>query len=102
MLYGSLPQFPGALLFAFFLSWLTFSFGSFWYSVIAQAAATALYLFFNWLLEEFTVYGILRTLPACALLLALFFLYMALRTAERLSLRQALRSCIMYSTVIIR
>lgn len=91
MLYGSLPQFPGALLFAFFLSWLTFSFGSFWYSVIAQAAATALYLFFNWLLEEFTVYGILRTLPACALLLALFFLYMALRTAERLSLRQAFK-----------
>ena len=91
MLYGSLPQFPGALLFAFFLSWLTFSFGSFWYSVIAQAAATALYLFFNWMLEEFTVYGILRTLPACALLLALFFLYMALRTAERLSLRQAFK-----------
>lgn len=91
MLYGSLPQLPGALLFAFFLSWLTFTFGSFWYSVIAQAAATALYLFFDWLLQEFTVYGILRTLPSLALLFALFFLYMGLRTAERLSLRQAFK-----------
>lgn len=91
MLYGSLPQLPGALLFSFCLSWLTFSFGSFWYSVIAQAAATALYLFLGWLLREFTAYGILRTLPSLALLAALFFLYMALRTAERLSLRQAFK-----------
>ncbi len=91
MLYGSLPQLPGALLFGFCLSWLTFTFGSFWYSVIAQAASTILYLFFDWLLQEFTVYGILRTLPSLALLSALFFLYMALRTAERLSLRQAFK-----------
>lgn len=91
MLYGSLPLFPGALLFSFFLSWLTFSFGSFWYSVIAQASGTALYLFFGWLLKEFKVYGILRTLPSLSLLAALFFLYMALRTAERLSLRQAFK-----------
>lgn len=91
MLYGSLPQFPGALLFAFFLSWLTFTFGSFWYSVIAQTMSIALYLFLSWVLKEFTVYGILRTLPALSLLFALFFLYMALRTAERLTLRQAFK-----------
>ncbi len=91
MLYGSLAQLPGALLYAFFLSWLTFTFASFWYSVIAQSVSIGLYLFLGWVLKEFTVYGILRTLPSLSLLFALFFLYMALRTAERLSLRQAFR-----------
>lgn len=91
MLYGSLPALPGGLIFAFGMSWLAFVFGSFWYAVIAHAVASALYLFLGWLLNEFILYGILRLLPPLAVIFALFFFYMALRLAERLSLRQAFK-----------
>ena len=91
MLHGSLPALPGGIIFAFGMSWLTFIFGSFWYAVIAHAASSALFLFLNWLLGKFMVYGILRFLPALCIIFALLFFYIALRLAERLTLRQAFR-----------
>lgn len=88
MLYGSLPTFPGGFLFALGMSWLSFVFGSFWYAVIAHTISSALYLFLGWIVSKFTVYGILRFLPALSAIFALLFLYIALRLAERLMLRQ--------------
>lgn len=91
MLHGSLIEFPGALVFAFGLSWLSFVFGSFWYAVIAHATATIVYLIIQWLLSKFMIYGLLTYLPAICGILALLFLYIALRLAERLTLRQSFR-----------
>ena len=91
MLYGSLPALPGGLVFAFGMSWLAFVLGSFWYAVIAHAISSMLYLFLGWILSKFMLYGILRFLPALAVIFALLFFYIALRLAERLMLRQAFK-----------
>lgn len=91
MLYGSLPSLPGGIVFAFGMSWLAFVFGSFWYAVIAHIVSSALFLFLDRVLDTFTVYGILRFLPALCIIFALLFFYIALRLAERLTLRQAFK-----------
>ncbi|MDY5971928.1 MAG: CPBP family intramembrane glutamic endopeptidase [Butyricicoccus sp.] len=91
MLYGSLPALPGGFVLSLSMSWLAFAFGSYWYAVLAHIVSNALYLFLDWLLQTFSVYGLLRVLPALAGIGVLLFAYIALRLAERLMLRQSFK-----------
>ena len=59
--------------------------------MLAHIVSNALYLFLGWLLQTFSVYGLLRVLPALAGIGVLLFAYIALRLAERLMMRQSFK-----------
>lgn len=86
MLHGSINNFAGPLLGGIVFGWLTFVYGSIWPAVIAHAANNLFYLFVLWATDTYSAFGIWRHLPSVCVLLLLLFVYLSLRSAERILL----------------
>lgn len=91
MLYGALTALPGGLIYGLVFSWLSFVLGCYWYAVLAHIVSNVVYLVLGAMLQSFSVYGLLRVLPALSGIFCLLFVYIALRLAERMMLRQSFK-----------
>lgn len=88
MLHASMQNFVGPLVAGVFYAWLVCVLGSVWYAVLAHCIHSLLFGAIAWLLEFFSTFGIWSRFPAISLILFLFFLYFALRFAERLTIHR--------------
>lgn len=84
MLHGSLHNFIGPFLGGLIFGWLAFTYGSIWPAVIAHAVNNLFYLFVLWLTDTYSAFGIWSRFPSICVLLMLLFIYLSLRSAERL------------------
>lgn len=86
MLHGSMYNFFGPLLAGMAFGWLTYVYDSIWPAVIAHLVNNLFYLLILWMTDAYSAFGIWNHFPAICILFSLLFIYLSLRSAERLLL----------------
>lgn len=89
LLQGEPLRMPGAFAAGCAFAYMAYILGSVWPAVIAHLAG-GLYLAFSmWMTDTYAPFGIWNYFPACNLLGLLFFLYLTVRTAQGMLVRDS-------------
>ena len=84
MLHGSLMNFAGPLLAGITYAYLTYIFDSVWPAILAHAVNNLYYMFVLWITDTYAAFGIWNYFAAVNGLVLLLFLYLSLRSLEKL------------------
>lgn len=87
MLYGDLLNFLGPMIVGIAYAYLSFVFRSVWPAVVAHIASNLYYWVMDWLMETYAAFGVWKYFLSFNNLLLLFFIYLTLRSWEKLLMR---------------
>ncbi len=87
MLHGNVLNFAGPLVAGIAYAYLTYAFGSVWPAILAHAVNNLYYCLTLWLTDTYGAFGLWKYFTELNGLLLLLFLYLTLRSAERLLAR---------------
>lgn len=84
MLHGTLMNFAGPLLAGMAFAYLTYVFNSVWPAILAHIVNNLYYLLVVWITDTYAAFGIWNYFAGINLLVLLLFVYLSLRSLEKL------------------